>query len=69
LASARRGTDGVKLVLLSMLLRLSVVAVVGFLAVRLLELDPRPFLLALAASYLTLLVVDTAYALRALRGL
>jgi hypothetical protein len=69
LTAARRGSEGVKLVLLSMLLRLSVVAVGGFLAVRLLELDPRPFLLSLAASYLTLLVVDTAYALRTLRSL
>jgi hypothetical protein len=62
-AGSRVTGQGVTLALGSMLLRVVVVALAGAAVVLLLELEARSFLLAVAVSYLALLVVDTWYAL------
>ena len=60
----RVGIQGVTIALGSMLLRLVVLVLLGVALGAVLALETRPFLLALAVSYLALLIVDTAYALR-----
>lgn len=62
---ARAGMQGVTIALGSMLLRLVVLVFLGVALGVVLTLETRPFLLALGVSYLALLIVDTAYALRA----
>lgn len=62
-AGSRVTGQGVTLALGSMLLRLVVVAFAGAAVVLLLGVEARSFLLAVAVSYLALLVVDTWFAL------
>ena len=64
-ASGRLRVPGVTMAMGSMLLRLVILALLGAALVALLSLEARPFLLAVAFSYLALLVVDTGYALYA----
>ena len=58
-------SQGVILALGSMLLRLVVVGLLGVAVAMLMAVEVRPFLLAVAISYLALLIVDTGYALYA----
>lgn len=62
-ASGRMHIGGVTLALGSMLVRLAVLGLLGSALAVLLDLASSPFLLAIALSYLALLVVDTGYAL------
>ena len=55
--------------LVVMLVRLAALVLLGAGVALILGLETRPFLLAVAASYLPLLVVDTAYSLRVARRL
>ena len=66
--SGRLGLEGVTVALGSMLARLGVLVLLAVAAVVTLELEPRPFLLGVALSYLALLVVDTLYALKIAAG-
>lgn len=68
LASGRLPVAGVTLALGSMLVRLLVLGLLGSSMAVLLDLAVRPFLLAIALSYLVLLVADTGYALLAARA-
>ena len=61
--SGKMKVPGVTMALGSMLLRLVILGLLGTSLVMLLSLEVRPFLLAIAASYLALLVLDTGYAL------
>lgn len=63
--SGRLKVPGVTMALGSMLLRLVILGMLGTAAVVMLSLEVRSFLLAVAVSYLALLVVDTGYALYA----
>jgi hypothetical protein len=63
--SGRLKVQGVTMALGSMLLRLVILGMLGTAAVVMLSLEVRSFLLAVAVSYLALLVVDTGYALYA----
>lgn len=61
--SGRLKMSGVTVALGSMLLRLVILGLVGSAVVVAFSIELRPFLLAVAASYLALLIVDTGYAL------
>lgn len=61
--SGKMKVPGVTMALGSMLLRLVILGLLGTGIVMLLNLEAKPFLLAIAASYLALLVIDTGYAL------
>lgn len=62
-ASGQMKVPGVTMALGSMLLRLVILGLLGTGVVMTLSLEVRPFLLAIAACYLALLVVDTGYVL------
>jgi hypothetical protein len=61
--SGKMEVPGVTMALGSMLLRLGILGLLGSAMAMLLSLEVRAFLLAVAASYLVLLVADTGYAL------
>lgn len=63
--SGRLKVAGVTMAFGSMLLRLVILGMLGTAVVVMLSLEVRSFLLAVAVSYLALLVVDTGYALYA----
>lgn len=67
-ASRRFNMSGVTVALGSMLLRLVLLVLIGAGVAVALSTEIRPFLLAVAACYLALLVVDTGYALFAAEG-
>lgn len=67
--SRRSGRPSPQTVLVSMLLRLVVVALLAAAAVLGLNLAVAPFLVWLALAYLLLLVLDTRYAMTVLKSL
>jgi hypothetical protein len=69
LAAPLRGRPGQTIALVVMLVRLAALVLLGAGAVVIVGPALRPFLLAVAASYLPLLAVDTAYSLRVARRL